>query len=39
VDNRQLTTIDTEAVRRDVARWQQRLYPDTRRQEILHEHD
>jgi len=39
VDNRQLTTIDTEAVRADVARWQQRLYPDTRHQEILHEHD
>jgi 5-methylthioadenosine/S-adenosylhomocysteine deaminase len=39
VDNRQLTTIDTEAVRTDVARWQQRLYPDTRHQEILHEHD
>jgi 5-methylthioadenosine/S-adenosylhomocysteine deaminase len=39
VDNGQLTTVDSHAVRTEVARWQQRIYPDTRHQEILNEHE
>jgi len=38
VDNGQLTRMDIDALRGELTRWQDRIYPDTRHQEILNEH-
>jgi len=38
VDNGELTTMDIDALRSEVTRWQDRIFPDTRHQENLNEH-